>query len=120
MKNIIPILLVCTSCLVTTSSMASTLNMPAEINHTSYGEANLRLAQFRRHNRQYHVYYRNSRDSRWTFGGIYANRRDAERAARRWENRGYRASIRVRGEDANHRGNWDRGHWNRGNWNRGR
>jgi hypothetical protein len=117
MKNIIPFLLVYASCLITTPSMASTLNTPAEINRTSYGEANLRLAQFRHHNRQYHVYYRNSRDSRWTrnwtFGGIYANRQDAERAARRWENRGYRTSIRVRGGEANHRGDWDRGDWNR-------
>jgi hypothetical protein len=116
MKNIIPILLICTSCLGTTSSIASTINTPSEISQTSHGETNLRLAQFRRHNRQYHVYYRNSRNSRWNwiFGGIYANRRDAERAAQRWENRGYRTLIRARGREANHRGDWNRGNWNRG------
>jgi hypothetical protein len=116
MKNIIPILLVCTSYLVTMPSMANALNTQ-EISDTSHGETSLLLAQFRRHNRQYHVYYRSSRDSRWawnwTFGGIYANRQDAERAARRWENRGYKTSIRVRGGETNRRGDWDRGDWNR-------
>jgi hypothetical protein len=42
------------------------------------------------------VNYRSPRDSRWTWNwtleGFYANRQDAERAARRWGNRGYKST----------------------------
>ncbi|AFY92221.1 hypothetical protein [Chamaesiphon minutus] len=123
MKKIIPIVLICTSFLVTVPSRANAFD-PQQVSRSSPRATNLLIAQFRRHNRQYHVYYRSSRDSRWTwnwtFGGIYANHQDAERAARRWENRGYKTSIRVRGGETNRRGDWNRGDWNRGGWGRGR
>jgi hypothetical protein len=116
MKNIISILLVYMSYLVTMPSTASALNT-TEISHVSHGKVNLHLAQFRRHSRQYYVYYRSRRDSRWnwnwTLAGFYSNRQDAEQAARRWENRGYQTSIRVRDRENNRRNDWDRGSWSR-------
>ena len=42
----------------------------------------------------YTVHYRSSRDRKWTLEGFHAERRDAERAARRLQRSGFRTKIR--------------------------
>jgi hypothetical protein len=78
----------------------------------------LLIAQYRgRQERRYYVYYRspNGRIVAWILDGFHVDRRDAERAARRLERRGYRTDIRERREYEHH-GGWgrdrDRGHDN--------
>jgi phage replication-related protein YjqB (UPF0714/DUF867 family) len=44
----------------------------------------------------YTVHYRNSRDRKWTLASFHAERRDAERAARRLQRSGFRTQIRSR------------------------
>jgi hypothetical protein len=61
-------------------STASTLNMTRN-SHAFHEKVNLHLAQFRRHSRQYYVYYRSRRNSHWNWNwilaGFYSNRQDA-------------------------------------------
>ena len=42
------------------------------------------------------VHYRSPRDRQWTLEGFHSERRDAERAARRLEQSGFRTQIRSR------------------------
>ena len=61
---------------------------------TEQRDTNSLLAQYRRYQaRQYYVYYRSPREPQWTLEGPHSNRRNAERAARRLEGRGYRTYI---------------------------
>lgn len=53
----------------------------------------------------YTVHYRSPRHKKWILAGFHVDRRNAERAARRWEQRGYRTDIRVRRE-ADHHNRW--------------
>ena len=68
------------------------------VNQNFNQESNVRLAQFRRHqnrDRQFAVYYRSSNDRQWTLEGSHPDRRDAERAARRLERRGYKTYVQM-------------------------
>lgn len=59
------------------------------------GETNLRISQDRpSYQRGYTVHYRSPRDRTWTLEGFHAERRDAERAARRLQRSGFRTKIR--------------------------
>ncbi len=113
MQKIILFSVLCTGFVMTMPIRASGLDrQEASRNFVGSGDGNENrstnslLAQDRRHEtRWYYVYYRKPRDLVWIFGGFYTSRRDAERAARRWEWRGYRTDIR---EKSRH----DRGrHW---------
>ncbi len=53
------------------------------------------LAQFRRNDRQFNVYYRNRGDRSWILENSYYNRREANRAARRLERRGYNTYVQL-------------------------
>lgn len=97
MNKLILFSLVCTGFLVTMPVAANVLDAQT-VNHNFNGEPNVRLAQFRRNqnrDRQFTVYYRSPRDRQWTLEGSHANRRDADRAARRLERRGYRTYVQV-------------------------
>lgn len=107
MSKIIPISLIYIGLLATTPFVANALDLQNSRQNFD-GQTNLQLAQYRgRQEQRYYVYYRNPRDrvGIWILAGFHVDRRDAERAARRWERRGYRTDIRLRRE-ANHHGGW--------------
>jgi hypothetical protein len=108
MKKIIPTSLIFIGFLASTPFVANALDAQISIQNFREPGNNLQLAQYRgRQEQRYYVYYRNPRDrvGIWILAGFHAERRDAERAARRWERRGYRTDIRLRRE-ANHHGGW--------------
>jgi hypothetical protein len=111
MNKIIQILLVYAVLLVPMPVAANALDLQ-QVNQNFRGESNSRIAQFRRHHdRRYYVYYRSpqGRILTWILDGFHVERRDAERAARRWERRGYRTDIRERREVEHHgRRGWGR------------
>jgi hypothetical protein len=53
------------------------------------------IAQYRRNDRQFNVYYRDRGARSWILENSYYNRRKAERAARRLERRGYAAYVQL-------------------------
>jgi hypothetical protein len=55
----------------------------------------LTIAQMRRNDRQFNVYYRNRGDRSWILENSYSNRREAERASRRLERRGYNTYVQL-------------------------
>ena len=109
MNKTILISLVCMGFLVPMPVAANTPE-PQQVDRDFRGESNSLIAQFRRHSdRRYYVYYRSpqGRILTWILDGFHVERRDAERAARRWERRGYRTDIRERRE-VDHHGRWGR------------
>jgi hypothetical protein len=79
MKKLILLSLVC-------AGFATTAMMPDRASATSEVDRHhdsMTLAQFRRNDRQFNVYYRNRGDRSWILENSYYNRREAERAARR-------------------------------------
>lgn len=58
-------------------------------------ETTLTLAQSRRNNRQFNVYYRNRGAQQWNLENTYSNRQQAERASRRLERRGYNTYVQL-------------------------
>ncbi len=117
MKKIILFSLVCTSFLAIIPIKVNALN-PQQVGqnfHEVKSEGVLLVQDRRYRDRQYSVYYRSPRDRQWTFEGFHPDRRDAERAARRLERRGFRTEIRGSGWDRDDRGGgWDRGRDDRG------
>ncbi len=109
MKKIILVSLGYTVFLATISGQVNALDaQQAGQNFHQEKSSNLLLAQDRRYrDRQYSVYYRGPRDRRWTFEGFHPDRRDAERAARRLERRGFRVEVRE-GEEIDRRVRGDR------------
>ncbi len=109
MKKIILFSLLCAGFLVPTPVAANILATQT-VSQIFRGESNSLIAQYHgRQERRYYVYYR-SPDGRilaWILEGFHVDRRDAERAARRLERRGYRTDIRERRE-AEHHGGWGR------------
>lgn len=55
----------------------------------------LTLAQYRRNDRQFNVYYRYRGNRSWILENSYYNRREADRAARRLERRGYNTYVQL-------------------------
>ncbi len=105
MKKITLLSLACVGLVITMPLAATALNSP-ENGQGVRQEENLLLAQYRRnYNRQYAVYYRNARYGQWMLDGSHSYRRDAERAERRLQRRGYLTYIR---ESMYGRGNRDR------------
>ncbi len=102
-------LLVCTGLIATMPMSAKALAPQQVVSQNLYGETNLLIAQDRDNRnrpRQFTVYYRSPRDRQWTLEGPHPDRRDAERAARRLERRGYKTYVQVSREA--HRGMMDR------------
>jgi hypothetical protein len=81
--------------LAATMPLAATALNSSENSREAKQETTLLLAQYRQnYNRQYAVYYRNARYGQWMFEGSHSSRRDAERAERRLQRRGYLTYIR--------------------------
>ena len=123
MKKIILLALVCTGFAVTTPFAAQALdsekigqNLDSHSERLRQREPNMSLAQYvgvasplenrdqnrdnqyrrnQNRDRQFSVYYRNRGDRQWTREGSHSDRRDAERAARRLEQRGYKTYVQV-------------------------
>ena len=96
MNKITIILLIYTGFLVTMPFEANALNSQ-EVSQNSEGKMNLPISQGRpSYQRGYNVHYRSPRDRQWTLEGFHAERRDAERAARRLERSGFTTQIRSR------------------------
>ena len=123
MNKIMLLLAVCTGFVATIPMSAKALD-PQVVSQNLHGETNLLIAQNRRdqnydrernrdsrserlRQRQFSVYYRNSNDRQWTLEGSHTDRRDAERAARRLERRGYKTYVQV-SREANRGGGRDR------------
>jgi hypothetical protein len=108
MNKIMLFLLICTG-LVAIVPMSAKALAPQIVSQNLHGETNLLIAQDRdnrNRQRQFTVYYRSPRDRQWTLEGPHPDRRDAERAARRLERRGYKTYVQVSREA--HRGMMDR------------
>jgi hypothetical protein len=96
MKKIILLSLVCTWLLASLPATASELNSQP-VSQDFEGQKNLPISQIRpTYQRGYTVHYRNSRSRKWTLEGFHADRRDAERAALRLQQSGFRTQIRSR------------------------
>ncbi|HEY9799466.1 MAG TPA: hypothetical protein V6D25_03850 [Leptolyngbyaceae cyanobacterium] len=105
MKKIILLALVGTGLVVTMPSTAQALDSE-KIGHNLDREPNMSIAQYDRDQyrddryrdnqypaRPFVVYYRSRDNRKWIYQSIHYNRRDARRAARRLERRGYRTRI---------------------------
>jgi hypothetical protein len=105
MRKIILLSLACAG-LATAMPLAATALNSSGKSQGVKPEMTSQLAQYRRnYNRMYSVYYRNPRYGQWMLEGFHSNRRDAERAERRLQRRGYLTYTR---ESMYGRGNRDR------------
>ncbi|WP_373548046.1 hypothetical protein [Chamaesiphon sp.] len=82
---------VCTTLAATLPFNASAASPQVQLT----SETNLTLAQYRRNDRQFSVYYRNRGAQQWNLENTYANRQQAQRAARRLERRGYNTYVQL-------------------------
>ncbi|WP_310425831.1 hypothetical protein [Chamaesiphon sp. VAR_48_metabat_135_sub] len=104
MKKIIIISWVYAGFLVAIPFEANGLNSQT-VTQNLLDKTNLRVAQSRpTYQRGYTVHYRSPRDRRWTLEGFHAERRDAQRAARRLERSGFKTQIRSRAVAERRRG----------------
>jgi hypothetical protein len=103
MKKIILLALVGTGFIVNMPFTAQALDSE-KIGHNLDREPNMSIAQYDRdrddryrdnqyRDRPFVVYYRSRDDRKWIYESIHYNRRDARRAAKRLERRGYRTRI---------------------------
>jgi hypothetical protein len=123
MKKIILLAMVYTGFVVTTPFTAQAIdsekigqNLDSHSERLRQREPNMAIAQYRRNqnrDRQFSVYYRNRGDRQWTREGSHTDRRDAERAARRLEQRGYKTYVQVSREVNRGMMGRDRGMMNR-------
>jgi hypothetical protein len=96
MNKIIIISLAYTGFFVMMPFEANALNSQ-EVSQNSEEKMNLPISQGRpTYQRGYTVHYRSPRDRKWTLEGFHAERPDAERAARRLQQSGFRTQIRSR------------------------
>jgi CelD/BcsL family acetyltransferase involved in cellulose biosynthesis len=94
MNKLILLSLVCAGFVATTPFKASAVDSQP-VGQLAGGETNLKLAQYQRNDRRFNVYYRNRSDRSWILENSYYNRREAERAARRLERRGYNTYVQL-------------------------
>jgi hypothetical protein len=92
MNKVILLSLVCSGFVAAMPAQASAI-APQQLDRSS--SQHLDLAQSRRNDRQFSVYYRNRGDRSWILENSYYNRREAERAARRLERRGYNTYVQL-------------------------
>jgi hypothetical protein len=92
MKKLILLSLVCTGFAATAMPFQASAATP-QVERHSY--STLTLAQYRRNDRQFNVYYRNRGAQQWNLENTYSNRQQAERASRRLERRGYNTYVQL-------------------------
>jgi hypothetical protein len=93
MNKLILLSLVCTGFAATMPFKASAI-APQQVGQIG-NAPDLTLAQYRRNDRQFNVYYRNRGDRSWILENSYYNRQEANRAARRLERRGYNTYVQL-------------------------
>jgi hypothetical protein len=91
MKKLILLSLVCTGFAAT----AMPFQASAATQIDRHNDSTLTIAQYRRNDRQFNVYYRNRGARSWILENSYANRRQAEQASRRLERRGYNTYVQL-------------------------
>ncbi len=91
MNKLILCSLICSGFVAAMPFKASAI-APQQVDRSS---SDLDLAQYRRNDRQFSVYYRNRGSRQWILENSYANRREAERASRRLERRGYSTYVQL-------------------------
>jgi hypothetical protein len=94
MNKLLLLSLVCTGLVATMPFKASALDS-TQVDRSFNEETNQTLAQSRRNDRQFNVYYRNRGARQWILERSYLNRREANVAARRLEQRGYNTYVQV-------------------------
>ncbi|WP_309732523.1 hypothetical protein [Chamaesiphon sp. OTE_75_metabat_556] len=94
MNKLILLSLVCSGFVATMPFKASAVDSQP-VGQLAGGEPNLKIAQYQRNDRRFNVYYRNRSDRSWILENSYYNRREAERAARRLERRGYNTYVQL-------------------------
>jgi hypothetical protein len=92
MKNLILLSLVCSGFVAAIPFKASAIETPQV---TNISNNSIDIAQYRRNDRQFNVYYRNRGSRQWILENSYFNRREAERASRRLERRGYNTYVQL-------------------------
>jgi hypothetical protein len=93
MNKIVLFALVCAGLAANLPAVAK--NVPQSVDRTVNSKSTDLIAQYRRNDRLFSVYYRYRGDRQWNFENSYVNRRNAEAAARRLERRGYRTYIQL-------------------------
>jgi hypothetical protein len=93
MKKTLIFALVCAGFAVNLPAVAKTA--PQSVHLNARGASTDLIAQYRRNDRQFNVYYRYRNDRPWILENSYLYRRDAERASRRLERRGYITYIQL-------------------------
>jgi hypothetical protein len=91
MKKLILLSLVCTGFAATAMPFQASAATPQLDRHSD----SMTLAQYRRNDRQFNVYYRNRGARSWILENSYSNRRQAEQASRRLERRGYNTYVQL-------------------------
>lgn len=92
MKNLILLSLICSGLGLTLPFKASAIETPQVKN---IGDNSIYIAQSRRNDRQFSVYYRNRGTQQWILENSYSNRRQADMASRRLERRGYNTYVQL-------------------------
>jgi hypothetical protein len=93
MKKTMLFALVCAGFAVNLPAVAT--NVPQSVERNVRGASVDLIAQYRQNARQFSVYYRYRGNRQWILENSYSNRRDAERASRRLERRGYNSYIQL-------------------------
>jgi hypothetical protein len=93
MKKITMFALICAGFFVNFPAVAK--DSPHSIEPTASITSSDLIAQYRRNDRQFNVYYRYRGNRRWILENSYLYRRDAERASRRLERQGYLTYIQL-------------------------
>jgi hypothetical protein len=94
MKKIVLLALVGTGFLASMPFKASALDVQ-QVNQNSNVQTTTNLAQYRRNDRQFNVYYRYRGNRQWILERSYFNRGEADRAARRLERQGYNTYVQL-------------------------
>jgi hypothetical protein len=92
MKNTMLLALVCAGFAANLPAVAT--NVPQSVEQNISSSTDL-IAQYRRNDRRFDVYYRYRGDREWILENSYVNRRNAEAAARRLERRGFRTYVQL-------------------------
>ncbi|PSB59351.1 hypothetical protein [Chamaesiphon polymorphus] len=92
MKKTMLFALVCAGLAVNLPAVAT--SVPQSVEQNVSGSTDL-IAQYRRNDRRFNVYYRYRGNRPWILENSYVNRGNAEAAARRLERRGFRTYIQL-------------------------
>lgn len=93
MKKTMLFALICAGFAVNLPAVAT--NVPQSFKQNVSGGSTDLIAQSRRNDRLFNVYYRYGGNRSWILDNSYANRRNAEAAARRLERRGYQTYVQL-------------------------